>query len=51
MNRQQFIAKQTVKYYWKALKQTTRISAPIVRDPGTTQATTLWDYEKTPRVV
>lgn len=51
MNNQQFIARQTVKYYWKALKHTTRISSSDFRDEGKIQQDYLWDYEQTPRAV
>lgn len=49
MNNQQFIAKQTVKYYWKALKHSARITP--LRDDGIARNDLFWDYEKTPRVV
>lgn len=51
MNNQQFIAKQTVKYYWKALKHTTRIGAPSLREVGNVREDLFWDYEQTPRVI
>lgn len=51
MNNQQFIARQTVKYYWKALKQTTRMSPTGFRDGVDTKQELFWDYEQTPRVI
>lgn len=51
MNNQQFIARQTVKYYWKALKHTTRFNSADFRDAVDAKEVPTWDYEQTPRVV
>jgi hypothetical protein len=51
MNNQQFIARQTVKYYWKALKHTTRLGPSGFRDATDVKEAPSWDYEQTPRVI
>jgi hypothetical protein len=51
MNNQQFIARQTVKYYWKALKHTTRLGSSSFRDGVDAKEEPSWDYEQTPRVI
>lgn len=51
MTNQQFITRQTVKYYWKAIKHTARISAPVPREDGVTRSDIFWEYEQTPRVI
>lgn len=51
MTNQQFITRQTVKFYWKAIKQTTRLGTPLPREDGVTRSDLFWDYEQTPRVM
>lgn len=50
MNKQQFIAKQTVKYYWKAIRQTTTWKNANLQELPEGQTDPYWEYEQTPRV-
>lgn len=49
MNKQQFIAKQTVKYYWKAIRQTATWKDKRLKGLDDT-SDAYWEYEQTPRV-
>jgi hypothetical protein len=52
MKSQQFLAKQRVKYYWKALKHTTRLDNTTFNDDGEESTTdSFWEYEQTPRSI
>lgn len=50
MNNQQFITKQRVKYYWKALRQTTAWRTPDFQNMEDGVSEDYWEYEQTPRV-
>ena len=50
MNKQQFIAKQTVKYYWKALRQSATWKTAEFQDSPDDTGDAYWEYEQTPRV-
>lgn len=49
MNSQRFITRQRVKYYWKALKHTGRLTGGAERDHQGVTADAFWMYEQTPR--
>ena len=49
MNNRQFLARQRVKYYWKALKHTSRLTGDTYRDEQGMGESAFWDYEPTPR--
>lgn len=46
----QFIARQRVKYYWKAVRTTARLNL-LTHPENSTQSKpeTFWEYEQTPR--
>lgn len=49
MNNRQFIAKQRVKYLWKSLKRTDRITGVESADVDSKEL--FWDFELIPREV
>ena len=51
MNNRQFIAKQRVKYLWKSLKRTDRITGSGHREITGQTSDSFWDFEPTPRRV
>lgn len=51
MNNRQFIARQRVKYIWKSLRRTERITGTAYRDIEGATDSPFWEYEVTPREV
>jgi hypothetical protein len=51
MNSRQFVAKQRVKYLWKSLKRTDRITGTAYRETTGKTLDAFWDYEPLPRKV
>lgn len=50
MNSRQFIARQRVKYIWKTLKHTDRVTGASYREMEGKSDLPAWEYEKTPRI-
>ena len=51
MNNRQFIAKQRVKYIWKSLVRTDRLTGTGYRDIERETGDLFWDFEPLPREV
>ena len=54
MTTQQFLAKQRVKYMWKALRQNVRHDQTEFNDQEVADEVTVesfWEYEQTPRTL